>query len=310
MGTDATIPTVTLPDGRAVPALGLGTWKMGSGRRRVAPRSPRSGARSSSARRCSTPPRCMPTAARRRSSARRSRASATAVRGLEGAAVERVGRRDRRRLRAQPEAAAARAHRPVPAALAGRHPLAGTVEAFERLVAQGKIGAWGVSNFDVEGMRALAALPAGARCATNQVYYALSRRGRPSTCSRGWARGDAGDGLLPARRGRLVEHPRSPRSPELGATPAQVALAWLLAPGPHRTGVIAIPKTASVARVEENVAAAALRLSASSSPRSTARSRLRRARCRSRWSERRGPRPVRAARSPAGDVFPPRLEAR
>lgn len=52
------------------------------------------------------------------------------------------------------------------------------------------------------------------------------------------------------------------RARELGATPAQVALAWLLAPSPHGTGVIVIPKTASVARVEENVAAAALRLSA------------------------------------------------
>ena len=34
----------------------------------------------------------------------------------------------------------------------GQHPLAETVEAFETLKAQGKIGAWGVSNFDGSDM--------------------------------------------------------------------------------------------------------------------------------------------------------------
>lgn len=44
---------------------------------------------------------------------------------------------------------------------------------------------------------------------------------------------------------------------ELGATPAQVRLAWALALGDH---VCVIPGTASVAHLEQNVAAAALRL--------------------------------------------------
>lgn len=145
----------------------------------------------------------------------------------------------------------------------GRHPLAATVEAFERLVAQGKIGAWGVSNFDVDGMRELAALPGGARCATNQVCYALSRRGAAFDLFP-WmgARAVPAMAYCPLDEGRLVELPAlAPIARELGATPAQVALEWLLAPGPHGAGVIAIPKTASVARVEENVATAALRLS-------------------------------------------------
>ncbi|ACQ78688.1 aldo/keto reductase [Beutenbergia cavernae DSM 12333] len=43
-----------------------------------------------------------------------------------------------------------------------------------------------------------------------------------------------------------------------GATPAQVRLAWTLHRGPH---VLAIPGTGSVAHLEENVAAGALRLS-------------------------------------------------
>jgi aryl-alcohol dehydrogenase-like predicted oxidoreductase len=42
-----------------------------------------------------------------------------------------------------------------------------------------------------------------------------------------------------------------------GVTPEQVRLAWTLQQGPH---VLAIPGTGSVAHLEENVAAAALRL--------------------------------------------------
>jgi len=45
----------------------------------------------------------------------------------------------------------------------------------------------------------------------------------------------------------------------LGATPSQVALAWLLARSPV---MLPIPGTSSIAHLEENVAAAALRLSA------------------------------------------------
>ena len=44
---------------------------------------------------------------------------------------------------------------------------------------------------------------------------------------------------------------------KLGATPAQVALAWLLAKSPV---ILPIPGTSSIAHLEENVAAAALRL--------------------------------------------------
>ncbi len=59
----------------------------------------------------------------------------------------------------------------------GNHPLSGTVEAFEQLKAEGKIAAWGVSNFDVEDLEELADMPAGGSVATDQVLYNLSRRG-------------------------------------------------------------------------------------------------------------------------------------
>ncbi len=61
----------------------------------------------------------------------------------------------------------------------GPHRLADTREALQALVQQGRIGAWGVSNFDTGDMEELAALgPAGgAQCAANQVYYSLGERG-------------------------------------------------------------------------------------------------------------------------------------
>ena len=59
----------------------------------------------------------------------------------------------------------------------GRIPLGETVDAFERLRADGKILRWGVSNFDTADMRELFALAEGRRCATNQVLYHLGERG-------------------------------------------------------------------------------------------------------------------------------------
>ncbi len=59
----------------------------------------------------------------------------------------------------------------------GSIPIAETVEAFERLREAGKIVRWGVSNFDTRAMRALEATKSGGHCATNQVLYNLSERG-------------------------------------------------------------------------------------------------------------------------------------
>ena len=59
----------------------------------------------------------------------------------------------------------------------------------------------------------------------------------------------------PVEQGRLVSEPAlASIAADLGATPAQVAIAWLLA----RNGVVAIPKAGSVVHVRENRAAADL----------------------------------------------------
>lgn len=132
----------------------------------------------------------------------------------------------------------------------GEHPLEDTVAAFEALRAAGKIGAWGVSNFDVADMEELLALPGGENCAVNQVLYNLSRRGIEHDLLP-WCQAHAIPVMAysPIEQGRLVHHPELIRvAKAYQATPAQVALAFLL----ERDGVIAIPKSANMARVREN----------------------------------------------------------
>lgn len=132
----------------------------------------------------------------------------------------------------------------------GDHPLADTIAAFEELRAAGKIGAWGVSNFDVEDMEELYAIRDGANCAVNQVLYNLSRRGIEYDllpwCQ---ARGVTVMAYSPIEQGRLIHHPELIRiAKAYQATPAQVALAFLL----EREGIVAIPKTSNLRRVREN----------------------------------------------------------
>jgi diketogulonate reductase-like aldo/keto reductase len=59
----------------------------------------------------------------------------------------------------------------------GRYPLHETIRGFERLLEQGKIRAWGVSNFDVDDMEELFTTPGGTACAANQVLYNPEHRG-------------------------------------------------------------------------------------------------------------------------------------
>jgi diketogulonate reductase-like aldo/keto reductase len=135
----------------------------------------------------------------------------------------------------------------------GDVPLAETVEAFEALRRAGKIRHWGVSNLDTALMRELHAVAAGAAVQTDQVLYNLGRRGiewdlLPWLHERRipvMAYSPLEEGRLVRRRG-LVEFAKSH-----GMTPAQVAIAWLLA----RDGVIAIPKTGARKRLEENALA-------------------------------------------------------
>lgn len=132
----------------------------------------------------------------------------------------------------------------------GPVPLAETIEAFESLVRTGAIASWGVSNFDV---RDLADLPPGALPQTDQVWYNLTRREPEEAllpaCRQ---RGIPLMAYSPVEQGRLLRH-RAVRevASRHGASPAQIALAWLL----RHDDVVAIPKAASQEHVEDNAAA-------------------------------------------------------
>jgi len=141
----------------------------------------------------------------------------------------------------------------------GRIPLAETVDAFERLRREGKVARWGVSNFDTHDIEELVALPDGDRCAVNQVLYHLGERGVEwSLAKRCERHAIAIMAYSPVGEGDLLRHPQLRAiARTIGATPAQVALAWLLR-DPH---VIAIPKTSNAAHVVENRATTSLALS-------------------------------------------------
>jgi diketogulonate reductase-like aldo/keto reductase len=141
----------------------------------------------------------------------------------------------------------------------GEHPLAETVASFEELRRAGKIGAWGVSNFDLDDMQELMEVPDGRNCVTNQVLYNLSRRGIEYDLLP-WCQenGIVVMAYSPIEQGRILRNPELIRiAKAYQATPAQVALAFLL----ERDGLIAIPKSANPQRVEENAQAVELDLS-------------------------------------------------
>jgi diketogulonate reductase-like aldo/keto reductase len=140
----------------------------------------------------------------------------------------------------------------------GSVPLPETLEAFAELNEAGKIRAWGVSNFDTKDMDELASLPGGADCATNQVLYNLTRRGIEFDLLP-WCRERRIPVMAysPVEQGRMLGHPALKTiAARHGATPAQVALAWLL----RQPDMLVIPKASDPAHVRQNRAALDLRL--------------------------------------------------
>ncbi len=140
----------------------------------------------------------------------------------------------------------------------GSVPLGETVEAMEALRTAGKIRRWGVSNLDTSDMGELLAA-GGDGCAVDQILYNLTRRG-PEHDLLPWleSHGIAAMAYSPVEQGRLLADQTLRRIAEtIGATSAQVALAWTL----RRGDVIAIPKAGSVAHVRDNRAAVDLILS-------------------------------------------------
>jgi diketogulonate reductase-like aldo/keto reductase len=140
----------------------------------------------------------------------------------------------------------------------GQYPLDETVSAFERLKADGKIINWGVSNLDASDMDQLLGVRNGTACAVNQVLYNLSDRGIEwDLAPKLQGTGIPVMAYCPLGEGRLLRDASlATLADRHGVTPASIALAWLLT----RPQTIAIPKTSKAERVAAIVAALDVKL--------------------------------------------------
>jgi len=260
--------TVTLPDGTPVPALGLGTWRMGesSRTRHHEVRALRLALRMGY--------RLIDTAEMY------GEGGAEEVVGLALAESQRAGEVKREELFVVSKVYPHNASRKGTSAACerslkrlgldrldlyllhwrGAHPLAETVDAMRDLQQRGRIVRWGVSNFDTADMQELVAVDGGAACSANQVYYSLSERGAEFDLFP-WMRerSIAAMAYCPIDQGALTRDDTLANvGTRIGATAAQVALAWAVA----QPGVIPIPKAVHQEHLRDNLAAASIELDA------------------------------------------------
>jgi diketogulonate reductase-like aldo/keto reductase len=141
----------------------------------------------------------------------------------------------------------------------GSYPLSETFSAFHSLRDSGKIGDFGVSNFDIDDLREIPVEDQGL-LGCNQVLYNLAQR-QPEYAVTDWCHQyrvpimaysplDQASSLLgsPAISDVAARH---------AASSAQIALAWLL----HQPDTLVIPKSARPGRIRENFAAVDINLS-------------------------------------------------
>jgi diketogulonate reductase-like aldo/keto reductase len=253
------IPTTELPSGEAVPVLGQGTWGMGEDRRR----------------------RKQEVAALQQGLDLGMTLIDTAEMYGDGGAEEIVGeavgeRRDEVFIvtkfypqNASPTRMVAACDRSLKRLRVeyidlyllhwrGSIPLHQTLDGFHTLRDSHKIRHWGVSNFDLSDMKELVSLPGGSRVATDQVLYNLQNRGMEWDVLP-WCHEHNIPIMAysPLGQTRLLKNRRLKAIAERAqATPAQIALAWVLI---HR-GIIAIPKMSQLDHLRENYGALELRL--------------------------------------------------
>ena len=146
----------------------------------------------------------------------------------------------------------------------GAYPLAETVGAFERLKRDGKIAAWGVSNFDTDDLDELKSIADDGAIACNQVLYHLQERAIEHQvipwCARNGvavvAYSPFGHDAFPkptSAAGKALQQIAEAHR----ATPRQVALAFLT----REASVVAVPKASSESHAAENAGAGGLVLS-------------------------------------------------
>ena len=142
----------------------------------------------------------------------------------------------------------------------GGIPLEQTFAGLQALQESSKIRDYGVSNFDLHDLQAIPEAYR-ARLGGNQVFYNLAHR-EPEWAVADWCR-QRGTPLMAYspldQGGELLKSSVIAKVAENhGASPAQIALAWLL----HQPETVVIPKSARLKRIEDNLAALDIKLSA------------------------------------------------
>lgn len=146
---------------------------------------------------------------------------------------------------------------------AGEHPLEDTIASLEKLVTDGKIARWGLSNFDLSEMKEALRIAGPGKIACNQVLYHLQQRAIEVDlipwCEKQKipvvAYSPFGSGRFPdpsSKGGRALASVADAHD----ATPHQVALAFLT----RNSNVFAIPKTSDPTHATENAEALGLTL--------------------------------------------------
>ncbi|WP_080872016.1 aldo/keto reductase [Oceanobacillus timonensis] len=143
-------------------------------------------------------------------------------------------------------------------------PLAETIEALEKFVKEGRIRAWGVSNFDVKDVEGMWEVKGGENSTANQVLYNIASRGieydlLPLQRNRGLptiayspaAQGDTRGDKITSNK-VLQEIARAHN-----ATVFQVMLAWTI----RHDDVLAIPQSSDPKHIQENIDAARINFS-------------------------------------------------
>jgi aryl-alcohol dehydrogenase-like predicted oxidoreductase len=136
-------------------------------------------------------------------------------------------------------------------------PFAESIGALAELQRAGKIRHLGISNVNLEE---LAEAQRIATVVSVQNEYNVGNRESEDVLAACEKAGIAFIPWYPLGAGAALRSTKlQPVAKKLGATPAQVALAWLLA---HSSAMLPIPGTSSLKHLEENAKAATLRLSA------------------------------------------------
>ena len=145
----------------------------------------------------------------------------------------------------------------------GSHPLEDTIAGFEDLLRAGKIGSYGVSNFDQDLLREAVGIAGAGKIACDQVLYNLGERHVEAkllpVCRE---LGVALVGYSPFNEldedGTIGEVAQ-----QAGCTPRQAALAFLT----RLPDTFAIPKASRAAHAEQNAGAAKVKLTAAQTAR-------------------------------------------